>query len=69
MSRGISNFQRPRTNSPFPHIREKKTIKKNFISGGLIFKDASFKYKNDQDFTAKENSFNRNITINENLQE
>ena len=41
MSRGISNFIRPRTNSPFPHMREKKSLKTNFISGGLVLRDVN----------------------------
>lgn len=34
MSRGVFNYSRPRTNSPFPHMREKKGVKNSFINGG-----------------------------------
>jgi hypothetical protein len=64
VSRGVFNYSRPRTNSPFPHMREKKGVKGSFLNGGgFVLQNATL---DDADIQSKPNAFSQNVSIIEN---
>lgn len=63
MVRGVFNYSRPRTNSPFPHMREKKGVKKSFMNGGgIVLQNTTL----EDDVPTKDNAFSQNVSIIEN---